>query len=499
MKSVFLFLAAILFCCSSSTLAFGDTAKADNGSVAIVGDSNTVGITEEEYRKRLETDTEALREEVRSLEQRLYAVIRDEGHASGRAEELAKQRDTLATALADAEEKLLDIDTAYADLQVTVAELTTELSSLRDRQPGRIPKDVFEEAIAALQKGDLTNAERLIEPLLEVKSVEDIIRDQAQLYYISGQIAQERFDYQTAKERYIRAAELAPDVIIYLQQASAFSGEVADYRKAEQLARDWMALLDPQDEVDEVELSAALSALGLALNSQGRYEEAGPLYRKALDIRVDVLGDAHPSSAKMYNNVASNLNAQGRHTEAESLFQKAVSISRSSLGSTHSQTIGITRNQIQNLIAQDKLLQADAVVANVFGADHPQRADLKAMLAFSHYKASAFDLAEPLWVEAIQIGAANRNKGDIQLATWRQNLAKLYYKQGRFDESYKLYSAAFPVFLQTYIDDEASLAHLAANYARLLRDAPTTAQRSASLRALQQRFGDHVGTTDYKP
>ena len=48
------------------------------------------------------------------------------------------------------------------------------------------------------------------------------------------------------------------------------------------------------------------------LNSQGKYAEAEPLYRKALEIWQRVLGEDHPNTATSYNNVGFNLNAQGK-------------------------------------------------------------------------------------------------------------------------------------------------------------------------------------------
>ena len=58
------------------------------------------------------------------------------------------------------------------------------------------------------------------------------------------------------------------------------------------------------------------------LNAQGRYDEAEPLYRKALEIRKRVLGEHHPDTAQSYNNVAANLNAQGRYGRGRAAFPK---------------------------------------------------------------------------------------------------------------------------------------------------------------------------------
>ena len=71
------------------------------------------------------------------------------------------------------------------------------------------------------------------------------------------------------------------------------------------------------------------------LDAQGRYQEAEPLFRKALEIRRAALGEAHADTAASYNNVAFNLNAQGRYAEAEPLYRKGLEIRRAALGEAH--------------------------------------------------------------------------------------------------------------------------------------------------------------------
>ncbi len=71
-----------------------------------------------------------------------------------------------------------------------------------------------------------------------------------------------------------------------------------------------------------------LSAKGMALHTQGRFNEAEPFYRKALEVRRAALGEAHPDTASSYTNVAGNLYAQGRTGEAETASVKALESAR---------------------------------------------------------------------------------------------------------------------------------------------------------------------------
>jgi len=160
-----------------------DTIRATDGSVAIKGSHNsaTIGITEAEYRERLEKDTAALRADVKRLDNDLRKAIREEGRASGKVDLLREQLTARESALSAAEGKLLDVEASFADLQATVVKLTNELTEAREQNPGRIPVEIFDEAIAALKRGDLESADKIISPLLDQKSIEDVIHDQAQL------------------------------------------------------------------------------------------------------------------------------------------------------------------------------------------------------------------------------------------------------------------------------------------------------------------------------
>ncbi|CAN0320728.1 unnamed protein product, partial [Ectocarpus sp. 6 AP-2014] len=57
------------------------------------------------------------------------------------------------------------------------------------------------------------------------------------------------------------------------------------------------------------------------LESQGKYEEAEPLYRRSLAIDETVYGPYHPSVARDLNNWAGWLQNQGKYTEAEPLYE----------------------------------------------------------------------------------------------------------------------------------------------------------------------------------
>jgi predicted RNase H-like HicB family nuclease len=73
-------------------------------------------------------------------------------------------------------------------------------------------------------------------------------------------------------------------------------------------------------------------------HSQGRYEDAEPLYLQALELRKRLLGDNHPAVATSLNNLALLYNSQGKYAEAEALSQQALTVYQQTLGNQHPNT-----------------------------------------------------------------------------------------------------------------------------------------------------------------
>jgi tetratricopeptide (TPR) repeat protein len=90
--------------------------------------------------------------------------------------------------------------------------------------------------------------------------------------------------------------------------------------------------------------AASLNNLAALLKEQGKYEEAEPLYQQSLVIKrkvcaihlaassrdhsCKVFGEEHPDVAASLNNLAELLRTQGKYDEAEPLYQQSLAISR---------------------------------------------------------------------------------------------------------------------------------------------------------------------------
>ncbi|MEH2458045.1 tetratricopeptide repeat protein, partial [Nostoc sp.] len=95
-------------------------------------------------------------------------------------------------------------------------------------------------------------------------------------------------------------------------------------------------------------VATSLNDLALLYNSQGRYDQAEPLFLQALELRKRLLGDAHPSVATSLNDLALLYNSQGRYDQAEPLFLQALEIRQQVFGINHFNTVTVRQN-LENL------------------------------------------------------------------------------------------------------------------------------------------------------
>ncbi len=75
-----------------------------------------------------------------------------------------------------------------------------------------------------------------------------------------------------------------------------------------------------------------LNNRAVSFRSQGRYAEAEPLFRQALDIMERAKGAEHPDVAIILNNLGELYYVQGRYAEAEFLYQRALAVKEKALG-----------------------------------------------------------------------------------------------------------------------------------------------------------------------
>jgi len=96
-------------------------------------------------------------------------------------------------------------------------------------------------------------------------------------------------------------------------------------------------------ETDQDTLTS-INNLAFLYQSQGRYGEAEPLYKRCLQLREEILGPKHPDTLTSINNLALLYNSQGRYGEAEPLYKRCLQLSEEVLGPKHPDTLTSINN-----------------------------------------------------------------------------------------------------------------------------------------------------------
>ena len=143
--------------------------------------------------------------------------------------------------------------------------------------------------------------------------------------------------------------EFHPDVVLILNDLAFLYSSQGRYEEAEPLYKQALSLYQQVFSGKHHPIIATIiNNLAALYELQGRYEEAEPLCRQALLLCQELLGERHPDVANSINNLAGLYDSQGRYEEAEPLYVKALEILEISLGKEHPNT-KICRNSLQSL------------------------------------------------------------------------------------------------------------------------------------------------------
>ncbi len=161
--------------------------------------------------------------------------------------------------------------------------------------------------------------------------------------------------------------------------------------------------LSPLEQVEE---------LGLRAFSDGDYERALPLFRRALELAEAQFGRNNPALAVELNNLAEIYRLLGRYDEAEPLYRRALELDERQL-STRPDATATTLNNLALLYratnryeeAEQLLTRALALFEKALGPDHPSVAKTLNNLAVLRIAEGRPELAIPALHRALEIAA----------------------------------------------------------------------------------------------
>jgi tetratricopeptide (TPR) repeat protein len=198
--------------------------------------------------------------------------------------------------------------------------------------------------------------------------------------------------------------------------------------------------------------SALLNQAGSYIYGLGEYEEAEPLYKRALEIREKTLGEEHTNTVGSLNNLAGLYYAQGRYSDAEALLHRALKILDRTKGAHHLET-AVALNNLAGLYcaqrryddAEPLLERALAVRKEKLGPDHTDTANSLNSLGLLYSAKGRYSEAEQVLQLAINsyrtvLGPEHPDTGNSL-----GSLAELYYRQKQYEKAEPLYRNALAI------------------------------------------------------
>ncbi|HEX7734534.1 MAG TPA: tetratricopeptide repeat protein [Ktedonobacteraceae bacterium] len=191
-----------------------------------------------------------------------------------------------------------------------------------------------------------------------------------------------------------------------------------------------------------VEGAWLLHHMGWYLHTRGQYAEAQRYEERALAIYRTVLGNEHPSTAMILNNLAVTYEDQGKLQDAATLHAQALAIRRSVLGEKHLETAASLNNLALVYHDQGKLddaaplyLQALSIRRELLGEMHPEVATLLADLAALSVDQGKFHEALAHYQQALVIRRKVLGSRHAETIALLGGLSATYQAQGKFDEA----------------------------------------------------------------
>ncbi|MBD3401694.1 tetratricopeptide repeat protein [candidate division GN15 bacterium] len=230
------------------------------------------------------------------------------------------------------------------------------------------------------------------------------------------------------------------------------------YDSAITLDRQAVAIITEQrGELDSLTASA-ITSLAIGLRHNGQLEESEQYYRRGLEIRRQLFGDAHPDVGHSLNHLGRLLQVQGKTVEAESVFREGLQIRREYYGTDANAEVGASFAALGGCLTElERYVEAEAMYrqskesfAAVFGKDHPYTAGVIASLGQVMVRQNKYAEAESLVREAIAIHDRILPENHPHRSNSRAGLGDILIKMKRYAEAEPYLREAYDIRLQVY-------------------------------------------------
>ena len=196
----------------------------------------------------------------------------------------------------------------------------TDALAVLDQSQEELDPVEFDRASESIINGDTEEAEQVFEHVVEMGTAYA-----ASAAYQSGRLAECRLDFNAAMERFERAVALDATDVDALRSAALLARRLYDHKKSMVWFTALVDLLEKTGE-DSVELALARRDFAYSLALDGKYNQAGRLYKKAMISLSKLLGQDDPEMGICWFQIGKLQEALGQYEKAEEPYTKALAI-----------------------------------------------------------------------------------------------------------------------------------------------------------------------------
>jgi serine/threonine protein kinase/tetratricopeptide (TPR) repeat protein len=215
--------------------------------------------------------------------------------------------------------------------------------------------------------------------------------------------------------------------------------------------------------------------IGTSLRALGRFDEAEPNLRKALELRRSALPPGHPFLTRSLDELGRLLHDKGNFSEAEKLYREAVEIADRGLPFGHEDTIASITDLGLLLREQGRLAEAEPLLHRALDTSRKVHVAGGTLLGSSANNLGLLLLdqgkfadAEALFREALAVGRTAYPQGHPELAQVLSNLASALALQGKYAYAEPLMRESLEIWRRALPAAHPTIAHNLTNLAALL-------------------------------
>ena len=298
-------------------------------------------------------------------------------------------------------------------------------------------------------------------------TIDGVKRQPGQRYISNAQVCAKLIDQWSIK--HAEAARL-------LHETGSYFYMVAQYEQAEPLFKRALQIREQVLGSEHPDVAASLNNLALLYQAQGKYEQAEPLLKRALEIVEQAGGPEDLRVSKSLNNLASLYKVGQKYEQAESLLWRALRIDERSFGPEHPEVATDLNNLAELYRVQGRYEQAEvlclralAIREHVLGPKHPHTISSYNNLALIYHKQGKDQQAESLYLQILAIFEEVYGSTHPELALSLSNLALLYEDVGKYEEAKLFYQRALVICEHMLGPEHPTTSSTRDRYAALLR------------------------------